>query len=170
LEEQIDADKVNTTEGWRDVKVAVLTRREPGEPIAPSECDRRDLPAPLVRSVVTAVETAKAFGKRCAAEATRLALTDPKWLEVLGDGAEWIWILAEHRFPGTSQCLDFWHGSGRIVDGARAVFGPGVEAQAALDRGQERLREEGYWGVTEWIGELAVRMPTGAVGRCGVRC
>jgi len=147
---QFDAGKVNTTEGWRDVKVAVLTRREPGEPIAPSERDRRDLPAPSVRSVVAAVETATTFGERRAAEATRLSLTDPKWLDVLGDRAEWIWNLAEHRFPGASQCLDFWHGSGHLGGGAKAVFGSGVEAQAALDRGQE-VETDGARGKVEHV-------------------
>jgi hypothetical protein len=164
LEMQIDAGKVNTREGWRDVKVAVFARREPGEPIRPSEWDRRDLPPPSVRSVVAAVEEAEAFGARCAAESARLGLTDPKRLNVLGDGAEWIRNLAERRFSGASQCLDFWHGSGHLGEGAGAVFGSGVEAEAALDRGQGRLLEDGYWGVAEWVGGLAVEMPAGGDG------
>lgn len=164
LEIQIDAGKVNTRDGWRDVKVAAFARRAPGASITPSEWDRRDLPAPAVRSVMAAIEEAAAFGTRCAAEAARLGMTDPKLISVLGDGAEWIWNLAEHHFPGASQCLDFWHGSGHLGDGAKAVFGPGVAAEAALDRGQMRLLEDGYWGVTEWIGELAVKMPAGGDG------
>jgi hypothetical protein len=164
LEVQIDAGKVNTLDGWRDVKVAVLARRARGEPIAPSEWDQRDLPAPAVRSVVAAVEEAAAFGERCVAETTRLGLTDPKEWNVLGDGAEWIWNLAEQRFPGASQCLDFWHGSGHLGDGVKAVFGSGDEAEAELDRGQMRLLEDGYWGVAEWIGELGVKMPAGGDG------
>ena len=165
LEMQIDAGKINTLDGWRDVKVAVLDRREPGEPIAPSQWDERDLPTPTVRSVVAAVEEAVAFGERCVAETTRLGLTDPKEITVLGDGAEWIWNLAEHRFPGASQCLDFWHGTSHLGDAAKAVFGSGGgEAEVELDRGKRRLLEDGYWGVTEWIGELAVKMPAGGDG------
>jgi hypothetical protein len=164
LEVQIDAGKINTTDGWRDVKVAVLDRREPGEPISPSEWDRRDLPAPSVRSVVAAVEEAVAFGARCAAEATRWGLADPKPWTVLGDGAEWIWNLAEQRFPGASQCLDFWHAAGHLGDGAAAVFGPGVEAEAALDRGKKKLLEDGYCGVVEWVGELGLEIPAGGDG------
>jgi hypothetical protein len=164
LEVQIDAGKINTTDGWRDVKVAVLDRREPGEPIRPSEWDRRDLPAPSVRSVVAAVEEAGAFGARCAAEATRLGLSDPTQWNVLGDGAEWIWNLAEQRFPGASQCLDFWHAAGHLGDGAAAVFGPGVEAEAALDRGKTKLLEDGYCGVVEWVGELGLEIPAGGDG------
>jgi hypothetical protein len=158
---QIDAGKVNTTDGWRDVKVAVFARREPGRPTTPSEWDERDLPAPSARSVVAAVEEAAAFGPRCAAEAARLGLADSGRLDVLGDGAEWIWNLAERHFPGASQCLDFWHGSAYLGDGAKAVFGAGAEAEAALGRGQEKLLEDGYWGVTEWIGELAATGPPG---------
>jgi hypothetical protein len=165
LELQIDAGKVNTPEGWRDVKVAVLARREPGEPITPSEWDERDLPAPAVRSVVAAVEEAEAFGVRCAAEATRLGLTDPQRIRVLGDGAEWIGNRAERRFSGASQCLDFWHGAGHLGDGARAVFGSGSgAAEAELGRGKARLLEDGYWGVTEWVGELAMKVPVGGDG------
>lgn len=164
-EVQIDAGKIHTLDGWRDVKVAVLGRREPGEPIRPSEWEERDLPAPSVRSVVAAVEEAAAFGGRCAAEATRLGLTDPKALNVLGDGAEWIWNLAEQRFPGASQCLDFWHAAGHLGEGARAVFGSGGDAaEAALDRGKKRLLEDGYCGVVEWIGELGRGIAAGGDG------
>lgn len=164
LEMQIDAGKINTLGGWRDVKVAVFDRREPGEPITPSEWDQRDLPTPSVRSVVAAVEPAEAFGQRCSAEATRLGLTDPKLWNVLGDGAEWIWNLAEQQFSGASQCLDFWHAAGHLGDGTRAVFGPGVEAEAALKRGKKKLLEDGYCGVVEWIGELGLEIPVGGDG------
>jgi hypothetical protein len=165
VELQIDAGKVNTLEGWRDVKVAVLARRQPGEPITPSEWDERDLPAPSVRSVAAAVEEAEAFGERCAAEAKRLGLTAPERISVLGDGAEWVWNLAARRFPGASQCLDFWHGAGYLGAAANATFGSGRgEAAAALGRGKGRLLADGYWGVTEWIGDLASEMPPGGDG------
>ena len=164
LELQIDAGKVNTLGGWHDVKVAVFDRREPGEPISPSGWDRRDLPAPAVRSVVAAVEPASAFGERCAAEADRLGLSDPKSLSVLGDGAEWIWNLAERHFSGASQCLDFWHAAGHLGEAAKAVFGSGPEAEAALEGGKKKLLEDGYCGVVEWIGGLGLGLPAGGDG------
>src|ERR1051325_4460318 len=48
LELQIDAGKVNTLGGWRDVKVAVFARRERGEPTTAADWDQRDLPEPKV--------------------------------------------------------------------------------------------------------------------------
>ena len=118
-----------------------------------------------MRSVVAAVEEAAAFGERCAAEARRLGWNDPKPMSVLGDGAEWIWNLADRHFDGAAQCLDFWHAAGYLGEGARAVFGSGSdEAKAALGRGKGKLLADGYCGVVEWIGELGLEIPAGGDG------
>ena len=85
LELQIDAGKVNTVDGWRDVKAAVFAKRERGKPTTAEEWDERDLPRPSVRSVLAAVEEAAPFGERLAGEARRLGLTDPQAFSVLGD-------------------------------------------------------------------------------------
>jgi hypothetical protein len=165
VELQIDAGKVNTLEGWRDVKVAVFAGRERGEPTTPAEWDERDLPKPTVRSVVAAVEGVAVFGERCATEAKRLDLEEPTALSVLGDGAEWIWNLAERHFPGASNVLDYYHGAEHLAEGAKAVFGDGsAETHAQTERGRLRLLEDGYWGVTEWVGEVTGQMPAGGDG------
>jgi hypothetical protein len=115
LELLIDAGKIKTLDGWRDVKFAVVARHKPGESITPSDWDRRDLPSPALRSIVAAVEEAEAFVTRYVTETMRLGLTDPKQFSVLGDGAEWIGNLAARRDDGASQYLDPWHGSGHLA-------------------------------------------------------
>jgi hypothetical protein len=169
LELQIDAGKVNTAEGWRDVKVAVFDRRPRGTPTTALEWDERDLPAPTVRSVVAAVEEASTFGARCAEEAERLELTDAEKLSVLGDGADWVWNLAERHFAGAEQLLDIWHGAEHLADGAKAACGQQTEAAKAEAKaqtacGKQRLLADGYWGVTEWIGELTATATLGGDG------
>ena len=155
LELQIDAGKVNTHAGWRDVKVGVFARRARGAPTTVADWDERDLPAPTVRSVVAAVEESSVFGERCAKEAARLELTDPEELSVLGDGAEWVWNLSAAHFPGADELLDVWHGAEQIADGAKAACVAGTEAaKVQMERGKQRLLEDGYWGVKEWVGEL----------------
>jgi hypothetical protein len=158
----VDAGKANTLEGWRDVKVAVFAQRERGEPTTVEEWDERDLPAPKTRSVVAAVEEAKDFGQRCVEEAQRLAL-DPEALSVLGDGAEWVWNLKGRCFPEAGELLDFWHGAEHLADAAKAACGvQGGEADRQTNVGKLRLLEDGYWGVTQWIGELTgVLVPGG---------
>jgi hypothetical protein len=165
LELQIDAGKVNTLEGWRDVKVGVVDRRKRGEPSTAAEWEERDLPAPTVRSVVAAVETSAAFGERCAAETKRLKLTDAKQFSILGDGAEWVWNLAAEHWPGAQQLLDVWHGAEHLAEGAKKVFGPGsLEATRQAAWGRQRLLEDGYAGVTDWVGALGAQVPAGGDG------
>jgi hypothetical protein len=162
---QIDAGKVNTLEGWRDVKVGVFARRQRGEPTTAEAWDERDLKAPAVRSVVAAVEEAADFGARLAAEAGRLGLTEPEEFSVLGDGAEWVWDLSGRHFPGADELLDVWHGAEHLADAAKAACGPGSQqAQEQARRGRQRLLEDGYWGVTEWVGELTGSAALGGDG------
>jgi hypothetical protein len=162
VELHIDAGKANTLEGWRDVKVAVFARRPRGEPTTAAAWDERDLPAPPVRSVVAAVEAASAFGERCAAEAERLALSQPPTWSVLGDGAEWVWNLSARHFAGAREVLDYWHAAEHVAEAAKAVCGEGsVSAEEQGRRGRQRLLQDGYWGVTEWVGELAEWRPVG---------
>ena len=163
-EVQIDAGKVNTQDGWRDVKVAVFARRERGEPSCAAAWDQRELPRPSVRSVVAAVEEASPFGDRCGAEARRLGLGDPSALSVLGDGAGWIWNLSGQQFPGAAEALDVYHGAEHIAAAAKAVLGEGAAARAQAERGRQRLLEDGYPGVVEWVGELSGALPAGGDG------
>jgi hypothetical protein len=165
LELQIDAGKVNTLEGWRDVKIAVFARRERGEPACAQEWEQRELPAPTVRSIVAAIEAAEQFGDRCVAEAERLDLSDPSALNVLADGAEWIWNLIEQRFPGAAQNLDIYHGVEHLAEAARRVFGEGdSQMRSQAERATMRLLEDGYGGVVEWFGEISGQIPESGDG------
>jgi hypothetical protein len=165
VELHIDAGKINTQDGWRDVKVAVFACRQRDEPTTPAEWAERDLPGPSVRSVVAAVEEVGRFGDRCGTEAERLGLTEPKEMSVLGDGAEWLWNLADRHFAGAQPVLDFWHGAGYLDTAAKIAFGAdSAEAKTAFETGKEKLLGDGYWGVTEWIGELTGAMPVGSDG------
>jgi hypothetical protein len=154
-EVQIDAGKINTQGGWRDVKVAVFAQRERGEPTTVEGWDERDLPPPLARSVIAAVEEVSLFGPRCGEEAGRLGLTDPTKLSVLGDGGPWVWTLREEQFPGSSQALDYWHGTEYLAEGAKAVLGAETQGfKEAFSAGKKKLLADGYAGVEEWVAEL----------------
>jgi hypothetical protein len=153
-EAHIDAGKVNTPDGWRDVKVAAFARRERAKPATSEDYEQRDLPAPGARAVVAEVEEARSFGRRCAAEARRLGLTGPGPLSVLGDGAEWIWNIAAEHFAGAAQVLDVYHGVEKLAEAAREAFGPGTAGmQRWLERARAKLVADGYCGVCEALVE-----------------
>lgn len=149
---QIDAGKVNTLTGWRDVKVAAFAVRAPAAPCVAADHDRRTLPRPTTRHVIAAVETAEDFGSRCLAEAERIGFSGVENLTVLGDGAEWIWKLADERFPDAEQTLDVYHATEYLADLARAGFGGDAEAVATWTRrAQLALVADGWAGICEFV-------------------
>jgi len=162
VEVPIDAGKVNTTGGWRDVKVAVFAKREEGEPAAPKDWDDRELPPPTVRTVVAAVEGVDAFAERLKAEADRLGVTGSDDVTVLGDGAAWIWNLAGSVLPQAKGVLDVYHAAEHIASAAKAVWGEGTaRAAAGLEEGRSALIAEGLSGLEAWIGRVFAEMGTG---------
>jgi hypothetical protein len=56
-----------------------------------------------------AIETAEEFGKRLYLEAWNRGWNRAHKKVVMGDGAEWIWNLAQQHFPGAVQIVDLYH-------------------------------------------------------------
>jgi hypothetical protein len=155
IEVPIDAGKVNTTGGWRDVKIALFSRREAGSPATPAQWDSRELPAPTVRTVIAAIEDVDTFATRVQTEADRLNVTFAAAVTLLGDGAEWIWGLAEKVFPLADGVLDVYHAVEHIGDAVKAVWVDGADA-AQLHRaaGRQALLTGGRIGVERWLAQV----------------
>jgi len=60
-------------------------------------------------SYVGAIETSEVFGKRLYAEAKQRGVDRAKEVVVLGDGAPWIWNIADEYFPGAVEIIDLYH-------------------------------------------------------------
>lgn len=164
-EVQIDAGKVNTDTGWRDVKVAAFARREAGEPIGSDRWGERELPAPSARSVVAAIEEAEAFTDRVRSEADRLGVTTAPDVTVLADGAEWIWNLGGEVFPRAAGVLDAFHAIEHVADAVKAVWGTDTPAGAErIATGRLALLGGGKVGIEPWIGARFAELPEGASG------
>jgi hypothetical protein len=149
---QIDAAKVNTFDGWRDMRLAIYAKRRRGEPATPAEWDRRQLPQHEARVAFARVEEAEQFGRRLGDWTERLQV-DPEAVTVLGDGAEWIWNLSAAQVPGSKQCLDIYHASEHLADAGKGVFGPeGEGAKRWLEEARQRLLADGWWGLCEQVG------------------
>jgi hypothetical protein len=161
VEVLMDAGKVNTLDGWRDVKVGLFLKREPGPPALPREWDRRDLPAPTIRTTVAAIEDAELFGQRLRREADRLGVTTAATATVLGDGADWIWNLADEHLPQAAGVLDVFHAVEHIGDAVKAVWGDAEATPSRIDAGRAVLLAEGTRGLDRWLAELFPAVPTG---------
>lgn len=74
-------------------------------------------------SYVTAVAEADVFGYHLWQEAARRGVLDAREVVVLGDGAHWIWNLADTHFPGATQIVDWYHASEYLWGAASAIWG-----------------------------------------------
>jgi hypothetical protein len=73
-------------------------------------------------SYVAAIETAEQFGLRLYTEAWRRGWSRAKKKVVIGDGAVWIWNLAEQHFPGAIQIVDLYHARQHLWELSAKLF------------------------------------------------
>jgi hypothetical protein len=163
VEFAVDAGKVNTREhGWKDLKIAVISKREAAAPATPGEWDSRSLPAATIVLAFAMIATAQVFRRTWRKPLRRLGVTTFAAVHALGDGAGWIWKAVRRVLTGCTETLDIYHACERLSRCAQAIFGEATaEAQAAFERGRSRLLHDGWPGVCAWAGELlAVADPT----------
>jgi hypothetical protein len=69
-----------------------------------------------------AIETSEEFGKRLYMEAARRGLASAVKVVIIGDGAKWIWNLANDNFPGAIQIVDLYHAKEHLYDFIKDTF------------------------------------------------
>lgn len=75
------------------------------------------------RGFVSTRQGIDALREQLHAEALRRGLGQAASALVIGDGAVWIWRLADDRFPQAQQRLDFYHAVQHLAAVGRALFG-----------------------------------------------
>jgi hypothetical protein len=92
----------------------------------------------------SAIETADDFGPRLYLEAWRRGWSRAEKKVVMGDGAEWIWNLAEQHFPGAVQIVDLYHARQHLWEIARKLHPNDESSQKAwMKVHQKRLLDKG---------------------------
>jgi hypothetical protein len=110
----MDGVRILGTDGaGREIKVGVVA------PIRQTPMGE----ARVAASYAASLDTAANFGRRLALEAHRRGLEDARTVAVLGDGAAWIWNLANEHFPAAVQIVDWFHASERIWTLGRTLHG-----------------------------------------------
>lgn len=91
-----------------------------------------------------AIETAEEFGKRLYLQAWNRGWSRAAKKVVIGDGAEWIWNLADLHFPGAVQIVDLYHARQHLWDLARKLYPNHHASQKAwIKIHQKRLLDKG---------------------------
>ena len=123
-----DGTSVNTTGGWREMKVGVFAKRPDGEATAPEEWATRSLPAPVARVAFAAIERSDRFGRRWNAWSRRLGLFDTSRITLLADGAKWIWEEKRKHLTQAGGVLDIFHNLEHFAAASRSLYGDGTDA------------------------------------------
>lgn len=90
-------------------------------------------------SYTGAIETADVFATRIYQEAIRRGMDKAVEVCVLGDGAPWIWNIADEQFYGATQIVDLYHAREHYWNVAKACFG---QSNANLHQWTEDRRRE----------------------------
>lgn len=135
-----DGTSVNTTAGWRELKVAIFSKRERGGSATIHDWERRRLPAPRGRVMFAAIQKSNRFGRRWKAWARRLGILAPSRMTVLADGARWIWEEQVKNLPGAEGVLDVFHVLEHVGRTGHVLHGEGTEqARAWIHQARQAL-------------------------------
>lgn len=130
---QIDAWHIRERDAWGET---TRLRRQGQEPerwhwVYTATCFRLDQrgrtaggrPVITERGFVATRGGIDALREQLHAEARRRGLGQAAGVLVLADGAAWIWRLADDRFPGARQRLDYYHAVQHLAAVGQALYG-----------------------------------------------
>ena len=160
IEFETDGTCVNTTDGWREMKVGLFAKRQRGEPAAAEQWATRSLPRPHIRVCFAAIEKSNRFGARWKAWQRRLGIAESGEITVLADGAKWIWEEQRKHLTHAEGVLDVFHALEHVGETAKALYGETSAAADWTEAGRRALLSDGFRGIDRHIAEsLAAARP-----------
>lgn len=169
---QLDAWNIRERDQWGQTRAL---RRKAQEPerwhwVYTGTCfrlDRRGQTAggrPVIseRGFVATRQGIDALREQLYAEALRRGLGQAAGALVIGDGAVWIWRLADDRFKDARQRLDFYHAVQHLAAVGRALFGEDQrKLKSWLKPLVRQLKNESAVKVVEQLEEILSQLPAG---------
>ena len=122
------------------------------------------------RGFVATRQGIDALREQLHAEALRRGLGQAEGALVMGDGAVWLWRLADDRWPQARQRLDFYHAVQHLVAVGRALFGQEPEKFKAWLRPLVRqLKHESAVKVVRQLEEVLAGLSAGPTAQVVAR-
>jgi hypothetical protein len=106
-----------------------------------------------------AIETAEDFGRRLYGEAVQRGVQGAEQVVVIGDGAKWIWNLADLNFPGAIEIVDLFHAKEHVWELIKQLE-PDEKARLCCKKEWYALLEQG--DITELTKKFADFHTTGS--------
>lgn len=112
---------------------------------------------PNSTTYVGKIEGIENFAPRLYTEAMSRGAENAKQIVVLGDGAPWIWNMAEEHFPGATQILDYYHAKEHLCDLSKELFADEQKRQDWLHPLSDLLWEGRIGEIINQLRQLAVK-------------
>jgi hypothetical protein len=121
-----------THQGWKEVKLGAvydLVRHMASE--VAGEVANVAGASTYTATYTATLAVAQTFGRQLLAVAQRRGVGWARQVVVLGDGAKWIWKLADRRFSRAVQIVDWFHAREHLWALAQLLYGEGTVAAHA---------------------------------------
>ena len=160
VEVTMDGTCVNTTDGWREVKIGIFSKRVLGKGVLPDQWDDRKLPRPSACVAFAAIEKKDRFRSRWGQWIRRLRIDSKTDVSALGDGAAWIWDTILLEFGTIRENLDVYHGLEHLSATGKVLHGEGTER---YETWREETTLELLWNGWEGIRPRLERLLNGTL-------
>jgi hypothetical protein len=169
---QLDAWNIRERDGWGQSSALRRAGQEPERWhwVYTGTCFRLDhrgqtsggRPVITQRGFVATRTGLDALREQMHAEALRRGLGQAASALVIGDGAVWIWRLADDRWPQAQQRLDFYHAVQHLAAVGRALFGEDkTQFKAWLKPLVRQLKNQSALKVIGQLEEALAALPAG---------
>jgi len=112
-------------EGWKELKVGCVFDIEQNRQFDPQTQEESELCSAIHNSYVAHLGGPAIFGRQLWAEAHQRHWTKAKETVILGDGATWIWNLADKHFYKSHQLVDWYHATEHLNNASKTLYGEG---------------------------------------------
>jgi hypothetical protein len=147
-------------EGWKELKVGCVFEVDVRRETVPETDAVEDRAHAVNTSYVGVLGRAEPFGRALWTEAVRRRVPHAHDSIVIGDGAHWIWDLAQEHFGSSWQVVDWYHAKQHLHQAADLAFGEGsATGQQWVKTMRTPLYQGKVWKVSARLNELAEEYP-----------
>jgi hypothetical protein len=150
-------------DGWHEVKVATIYANESRYRTAGG---RRKV---LAKEYLATLEGVEGFGRQLRQRAEGWQVDKARRVVFMGDGAPWIWNLADEHFPDAVEIVDFYHAVEHLWAVGEALFGDRERSTATKAWVRHNRRQLRRGRVDLVIGAMERAMARAESGLCGER-
>jgi hypothetical protein len=150
-------------EGWKEFKVGCVFEVEVRPTRDRESGEWEELAHAVNNSYRAHLGGPEVIGQLMWAEARRRDWERSLDTQVLGDGAPWIWNVAQEHFYDSHQLVDWYHATERLANAARLLKGEGTLAAKQWFNARQTLLFQGHAAnIAQELGDAAQQQPADA--------